>query len=876
MSRYCGEKQVEPILKAAEHWKSVGLLSEGSVFNKGSIWTSEYLESLDHHFINQPDAGEGNFYEKLEAQLEPTGVGVKQLAAEMLWLMLLCPSNIGESKKREGIECIWEWSGEAFPEDSEWIKDDVLGGVGSAGTSFNTNRWRELVFFIRAMIAFKRLTDQERKNLLSDGWAFAQWLEQVPECDARQLRHMFLFLLFPGDFERIFGGTDRRRIVRTFSGKSAAQVRNLSALEIDRNLLEIRKQKEEEYGTKELDFYVTPLRDLWGDARVRSWLFSWNPSNWEWESIANDRDATHEGKTVTHRWGCANQDASTGDKAFLVRTGEPPKGIIAIGNVVSDPYEAPHWDEAKAEQGKLYRYVDVAFSRIQDPLQNDPYITEADLERITVDKQEWSPQASGIEIKQRSAGILEKVWEKVVEAAKQPDDKKRSGSVKVALNQILYGPPGTGKTYQLNRLVEKYSSRKQTLSRDSWLIQELLDARWFDVIFGAMYDLGGEGKVNAILNHEYVQMKAKAMGRDRNIAQTIWATLQAHTRENSSTVQYKNRSAPLVFDKKPNSLWSLVDDWEEECAEQIEQAKKWKAGPKQEASHQRYEYVTFHQAYSYEDFVEGIRPIQDEETGDIDYQVVPGVFKRICQRAKADPDQRYAIFIDEINRGNIAKIFGELITLVEEDKRAIYNDAGDLKSGMELTLPYSGTRFGVPENLDVYGTMNTADRSIALLDTALRRRFQFKELMPDAGVISGSRGDGYIEDGDGGVINLRVLLEAMNRRIRFLLNRDMTLGHAYFINVRDFGGLKEVLFNKIIPLLQEYFYEDWHRIQLVFRDVGPGGEKLEPQIVCHDTLNEEDVLGFDHDDFEDLTEYWIVDPDEITPDAVRKVYEESA
>ena len=149
------------------------------------------------------------------------------------------------------------------------------------------------------------------------------------------------------------------------------------------------------------------------------------------------------------------------------------------------------------------------------------------------------------------------------------------------------------------------------------------------MIFGALYDLGGEGKVNAILKHEYVQMKAKALGRDRNIAQTIWATLQAHTRENSSTVQYKNRSAPLVFDKKQNSVWSLVDDWEEECAEQVEQAKKWKAGPKQEASHQRFEYVTFHQAYSYEDFVEGIRPVQDEETGDIGYQVVPGVFKRI-------------------------------------------------------------------------------------------------------------------------------------------------------------------------------------------------------------------------------------------------------
>jgi 5-methylcytosine-specific restriction protein B len=267
--------------------------------------------------------------------------------------------------------------------------------------------------------------------------------------------------------------------------------------------------------------------------------------------------------------------------------------------------------------------------------------------------------------------------------------------------------------------------------------------------------------------------------------------------------------------------------------------------------------------------------VQDDESGELVYQVMPGVFRRICQRAKADPGQHYAIFIDEINRGNIAKIFGELITLIEPDKRANYLEDGRLNSGMELTLPYSGDRFGVPKNLDIYGTMNTADRSIALLDTALRRRFKFRELMPDAGLLTGSRGDGYIEDGQGGVINLRALLVAMNQRIRFLLNRDMMLGHAYLINVRDFNGLRDVLQNQLIPLLQEYFYEDWHRIQLVFRDVGPGGEQLEPQIICHETLDEQAILGFDHDDYADLIEYQVTDFESITPDAVRKIYEDS-
>lgn len=169
--------------------------------------------------------------------------------------------------------------------------------------------------------------------------------------------------------------------------------------------------------------------------------------------------------------------------------------------------------------------------------------------------------------------------------------------------------------------------------------------------------------------------------------------------------------------------------------------------------------------------------------------------------------------------------------------------------------------------------MNTADRSIALLDTALRRRFTFKEMMPDSGVISGSRGDGYIEDGEGGVIDLRSLLDAMNQRIRFLLNRDLMLGHAYLSKVKDFASLRMVLVNQFIPLLQEYFYDDWHRIQLVLGDVGPGNSKIEPQIIKHKAVTSMAVLGFDHDEFDEKYDYAVSDPSEITPEAVRKIYE---
>jgi len=443
-----------------------------------------------------------------------------------------------------------------------------------------------------------------------------------------------------------------------------------------------------------------------------------------------------------------------------------------------------------------------------------------------------------------------------------------------ATNLILFGPPGTGKTWELNSLKAKYTTKSQAISREQWLAEQLRDQRWFDVVFMALYTLGGKASVSDIYQHEYIIQKARIANRHKNVRQTIWGTLQEHASASSKTVNTSKRFGPLVFDKNEESVWSLVGSWGDECYEQVQLAEKLKNSQSESIEVRRYDFVTFHQAYSYEDFVEGIRPEQDEESGELVYRIKPGVFKRITERAKNDPANRYAIFIDEINRGNIARIFGELITLIEIDKRAVYSAEGKITNdGMELTLPYSGDAFGVPANLDIYGTMNTADRSIALLDTALRRRFRFRELMPDASVIKGTNGEGMIDDGQGGKINLCALLDAMNRRIRFLLHRDQMLGHAYLCKVRSFAELKDVLLNQLVPLLQEYFYSDWHRIQLVFRDIGEGDTAIKPQIIIHEKLSEEVVLGFDHNDFEDLVEYRVARPEDITPEAIRKIYE---
>ena len=223
-------------------------------------------------------------------------------------------------------------------------------------------------------------------------------------------------------------------------------------------------------------------------------------------------------------------------------------------------------------------------------------------------------------------------------------------------------------------------------------------------------------------------------------------------------------------------------------------------------------FTTFHQSYGYEEFIEGIKPVMDDDDtntngGEIRYTVVDGLFKAFCKQSVISAKKKNRVFIiDEINRGNISKIFGELITLIEPSKRM------GQPEGMQVKLPYSQKPFGVPNNVYIIGTMNTADRSIATIDTALRRRFRFQEMMPDAEVLAGIAVEG---------ISVSELLTRMNQRISVLYDREHTIGHAYFMPLKEnpkIEQLAEIFEHDILPLLQEYFYEDYEKIRLVLGD----------------------------------------------------------
>ena len=217
--------------------------------------------------------------------------------------------------------------------------------------------------------------------------------------------------------------------------------------------------------------------------------------------------------------------------------------------------------------------------------------------------------------------------------------------------------------------------------------------------------------------------------------------------------------------------------------------------------------------------------------------------KHLPTTVQMDDKKNHVFIIDEINRGNISKIFGELITLIESSKRLCQPE------GMKAKLPYSQQMFGVPDNVYIIGTMNTADRSIATIDTALRRRFRFKEMMPDANVLAGIS----VED-----ISISDMLTRMNKRIAVLYDREHTIGHAYFIPLRDnptVEQLAEIFENAIVPLLQEYFYEDYEKIRLVLGDNNKDNKEEQFIVAVENDYNE--LFGSTDIGFDDSVTYEI-------------------
>ncbi|EIJ7328811.1 AAA family ATPase [Campylobacter jejuni] len=444
------------------------------------------------------------------------------------------------------------------------------------------------------------------------------------------------------------------------------------------------------------------------------------------------------------------------------------------------------------------------------------------------------------------------------------------------LNQILYGPPGTGKTYHtidkaLEILGENLENRDEKKAKFDEYVKN------GQIVFTTFHQsYGYEEFVEGIKPR--IDSKENSKEVEYEIKDGIFKELCKKALDN-----YKVSLLTQEEFVKSEDLENKIEIFLDELVDQQKFIEKIQSGGfKLEEYNEKYRIITddtnanlylnleiFKTLLENKDKIINGRSIKqilnNKHRRQIDsyyFQLVK-LFKEREQDYKVDnnPSEKpelkpYIIIIDEINRGNVSKIFGELITLIEPSKRI-----GE-KEELKVTLPYSGEKFGVPKNVYIIGTMNTADRSITSLDTALRRRFEFIEMMPDVSKLS--------MDCEG--INLQELLKAINTRIEYLLDREKTIGHAFFVSVENLEDLKKVFQNKIIPLLQEYFYNDYALINAVLNDNGmifedKKDDKYLQKIKNLDSVNSErsiyNIASFDDKIWDKIEIYQAIYNDEI-------------
>lgn len=383
----------------------------------------------------------------------------------------------------------------------------------------------------------------------------------------------------------------------------------------------------------------------------------------------------------------------------------------------------------------------------------------------------------------------------------------------LAKNIIYTGVAGTGKTYRLQQIAKQYTELLPVANADDLLKALVNPMNWLEVICLVFLDGRKKGKlllkVPEIMQHPFFLQKAALRDGNESLSQTVWGRLQRFSHPNSLTVKQINRASQSYFDKDESSNWFLLPESLPLLADLQNKLDDYQAAihsqfqpnylqPKLE----RFSFVSFHQAYGYEEFVEGIRP-HIADNGQMSYRIESGAFLRLCQQAKHDPSHRYAMLIDEINRTNVARVFGELMSLIEPTKRA-----GQIDS-LSVNLAYSRQPFSVPSNVDIYATMNSQDHSLAPLDMAFRRRFEFIECRPQPQLLGKVMANGAD-------IDLAKLLTALNERILQNLAKDSQLGHSFLWGIDSLQSLSAAFSQSIIPQVAQACQHHGQILQAIF------------------------------------------------------------
>ena len=259
MARYT-EHDTSKIYRVAQAFRDSCLLRDGALlFDNASIWRPDVLDSIHKAFVATPDEGDRSFIDKFKDQIGQAGQEVVRLAAEILCVYFLFPSNVGGARKRQVVNEVLGWAGDNLPE-SHLVSAAFSNGIGSGGQGYNTRRPFEIAFLIDLVIAWKKLPAERRAVVAGDPWLFQDFVDSIEDAESKQLRHMLLYMLFPDHFERIASGNHKRRVIKAFSGLVDSEPEDE-----DRAILAIRRELEKLLPNQQLDFYWAPLVEAWYD-----------------------------------------------------------------------------------------------------------------------------------------------------------------------------------------------------------------------------------------------------------------------------------------------------------------------------------------------------------------------------------------------------------------------------------------------------------------------------------------------------------------------------------------------------------------------------------------------------------------------------------
>ena len=761
------EAGTDKIYEAAQRWVDRALRTDDSLFTPGEhIWSSRWLEKLHQQFLNNPNVPGTNFFDKLRRQLEGSPPEVYQLMAEALYLHYLIARNITAATKQSRISQVLAWS-ETPVEIPQELITALDPGILNAGTFFNTSRPFQVGFLIEFVEQWKGKPPAEQQQMLNCTWDFKDFamhlnlhgkLFQEPTSTHPQ-QAALLHLVFPGTFEAIVSANHKESIAKTF-----ARFVTGSEDDIDRQLQQIRQAIETQYGARDHFFYQPEIQAQWNPGyKPDLWepFIGWAKVLYEWEHI-DDRE-----------------------RAYKLEVG---KKLAAVKEAVSNG--DPDWDD------QLRNTLLDPASYLRDWRAHSPLLK---LERSSLGKalrQIWGIEAPG-SLAERvrafqehgpfgTAGVMASIL-------LMADDPR---------NFPMYAYTPLKQAYQLTG----YQSAPND-SPDAWDRYDNALGFWDEFIKQAS-DRG-------------LQL------RDRLDAQSLVWCITQYEKKNlpedwpedlkDKLLAYRGEKAPppppsedpwlpenvatLATDLlwAPEQLQEIIDDLQEKhqvifygppgtgktyVARAIAQQCRLNGGG--------FEIVQFHPSYSYEDFVEGFRPrLKDGQPG---FDLVSGPLLRIAEKARQLRESTFILVIDELNRGNVAKVFGELYFLLEYRNEQVQLQYGAGRDG-----------FSLPPNLWFICTMNTADRSIALMDAALRRRFYFAPFFPDEPPIKGLLRRWL--DKNGHDTWAAELVDSANSK----LDRDVGIGPSYFMGggqVLDQRRVRRIWKRAVLPYIEEQFLGD--------------------------------------------------------------------